>query len=340
MIWLQWGTFGLLGLVVAALLVLTAGALLSLDWRKCHTRAAAALPRLRDPISQPDGLTLISVGDLRFRARVANLGGSGEGIILLHGFPQTSAAWQPLMEAASARGYRVVAFDQRGYSPGARPRRLKDYIVENLVSDVLGVANAVGFERFHLVGHDWGSAVGWSVVMSCPERVLTWSSLSIAHNRAFGQALRTDADQRRRSRYIHLFRMRWLPELLLSFNRLQIMRSVMYRWMPAQHVDEYLRVYSEPGALTAVFNWYRAMGMHSGPLPEPRVETPVLFIWGNRDPAAGRRAVELQSEYLKGYYRLMELDAGHWLLERRTDTVVDAVLAHIAAGPRGASPDP
>ena len=329
MVWMNWILPGILALLFAAVLLLVISSLLSLDWQRAHRAESASLPRLGNAAEQPDGLVLVEAGGLCFRVRVANLSSTGDAVIMLHGFPQTSAAWEPLFTAAAAKGYRVIALDQRGYSPGARPRGRDQYTIDKLIADVLGIADAFGLQRFHLAGHDWGAAVGWGVVMSAPERLLSWTALSIAHSYAFGEAVRSDPDQRRRSRYFLLFRMPLLPELLLSFNRLQVFRRVMYRWMPAGHAREYMRVFSEPGALSAVLNWYRAVGRGgTGGLPAA-VTTPFLFLWGNRDPAAGRRAVDLQEQYIRGPYEKIELDAGHWLLERRTGIVVDAILGHL-----------
>jgi pimeloyl-ACP methyl ester carboxylesterase len=331
LIWLKWSAFGLFGLAVLALLILVASALLSLDWRKKHSQSSAALDPLRIASEQPDGLTLIQVGDLDFRARVANLGGTGDAIILLHGFPQTSISWQPLIKAAAAGGYRALAFDQRGYSPGARPANIDAYSKKELVADVIGVADAAGFKRFHLVGHDWGSAVAWSVLMANPERVLSLSSLSIPHPLAFGEAVKTDPDQRKRSRYIAFFRLPWLPELLLSANKRYLLRSIIYRWLPAEQAEEYLRVFAEPGALTGALNWYRALFKDDLPPWNANVSKPILQIWGNRDPAVGRKAIELQEQYIHASYTNLELDAEHWLLETRTKIIVRNVLKHIAS---------
>lgn len=308
------------------LLVVLLSYSLSLDWQSQHLRSTLALPTL-DGIA--DGLVRIPLGRFDYRARVANLHAEGDALILLHGFPQTSAAWEPLIAAAAAAGYRVVAFDQRGYSPTARPSGKEHYQIDELSADVLKIADALGFDRFHLAGHDWGAAVGWAVVSRAAERVLSWSALSIAHPLAFGEAIRSDEDQRRRSRYILLFRTPIVAELLLMFNRLMVFRRLMYRYMPEAHADEYLRVFSEPGALTAILNWYRAMGVAGNRSVSAEITTPLLFVWGNRDPAAGRRAVELQDQYIKGPYEKKELDAAHWLLERRADIVVPAILEHL-----------
>src|SRR5207244_639881 len=101
-----------------------------------------------------------------------------ELVLLLHGFPQTSFSWRNQLVALAVAGYRAVAPDQRGYSPGARPADVGEYRVERLVGDVLGFADALGVERFHLVGHDWGGAVAWQVAGRHPERLLTLTSLS------------------------------------------------------------------------------------------------------------------------------------------------------------------
>jgi len=321
----------LFGVPLFALLVLAVGSALSLDRSGRYAAAAAALPGVTAGRGPDDGLVRIKAGGLEFRARVRNLHGEGDALIMLHGFPQSSASWQPVLDSAAQQGYRCVAFDLRGFSPGARPVGVTHYSIDRLVGDVLAVADALGIERFHLAGHDWGAATGWGVVMSRPERVISWTALSIAHSMAFLEAVRNDPDQRRRSAYILLFRLPWLPEALLAWGRHLLLRRLMYRWMPKPQEREYLALFAEPGALTSVLNYYRAMGKGPGIHAQPEIALPVLFIWGNRDPAAGRSAVEAQSRFMRGDYRFLELDAGHWLLERRGDVVASAILEHLAA---------
>ncbi len=280
-------------------------------------------------IKYVDRPILIKAGGYSFRSRAANLDSNSDAVILLHGFPQTSISWRPVIKVLAEKGFRVVAFDQRGYSSGARPKGIDSYKIENLVNDVFEIADAVGFDRFHVAGHDWGSAVAWSALMTNPDRIISLSALSIAHPRAFFEAVKMDKDQQKRSRYFLLFRSPWLPELLLKFNRMKVLRSLFYKYMPTVHTDEYLQVFSKSGALTSALNWYRAMGKGIESSLDPVIEKPVLFIWGNRDPAAGRKAVELQKKYIKGSYKKVELDAGHWLLERKTDVVIESILSHI-----------
>ena len=318
----------LLSAVALLFIVLGVGAVMSLDFRRSHAVETASLGAFNG--QSRDGPVRIAANGLEFRARVVNAGGGGDGVLLLHGFPQTSAAWEPVLGACAEAGLFAVALDQRGYSPAARPRKKADYSLDKLIQDVLAVADAVGLERFHLAGHDWGAAVAWGLAMQCPERVISLTALSVPHSYAFGAAVRTDPDQRRRSRYFLLFRTPILAELLLLFGRLKILRSVMYQHMPEAHAAEYERVFREPGALTGALNWYRAVGLGGTGKFDGTIRLPTLFVWGNRDPAVGRKAVELQAPYLQGPHEVVELDAGHWLLEHRTDAVVPRILAHIA----------
>ena len=132
------------------------------------------------------------------------VGGSGTPVVLLHGFPQTAACWIRVAQALAAVGYRVLAPDQRGYSPGARPAAVRTYRMPELVADVLALAEAAGAARFHLVGHDWGGAVAWALAGRHPERVATLTSVSTPHPRGLAAALLTGG-QLLRSAYIGFF---------------------------------------------------------------------------------------------------------------------------------------
>jgi len=317
-------------LSVSFLLYLYISGRVSIDWKKKHSQATLALPR-HDQIEDSFSLCSITIKDLCFRARVYNLHGKGDAIILLHGWPQSSISWQAFFDAAKDLDYKIIAFDQRGYSPGARSKNINDYTTIKLVEDVFSIADALNIKRFHLAGHDWGAAIGWATVMSKSKRIISWTALSIPHPLAFFEAIRTDKEQKKKSRYIAFFRMKWLPELLLMARKLSLLRLLMFRWMPKLHRQEYMAILSEPGALNATLNWYRAMGMSKKFPYNPDINVPVLFIWGNRDTAVSKRAVALQDQYIKGVYKKIELDAGHWLLERRSELVTQEMLKHIGS---------
>ena len=316
-------------LLVAAVAVLVAGSLLSLDWDRQHSARTAALPLLSS--GRTDGLVRISVNGMDFRAHVAGLGNSGPGLILLHGFPETSAMWTPLIPAAVAAGYRVVAFDQRGYSPGARPDGIEPYRVPEMIGDVLGVADALGFQRFHLVGHDWGCVVGWGVAIQNPERLHSWTGLSIPHPGTLLADLRREPPT-----YIKVFTLRRLPELLFSFNGFAALLGGTSEGVTAEQRDEYLAVFSEPGALTGVLNWYRAItsSLDAGDDVAGPVEVSTLFLWGTREGWVTEDALERQRKLAAGPYSELELDAGHFLMRDQTDATLAAVMEHLGQADR------
>ncbi len=272
-----------------------------------------------------------------FRARFAGQEGAArEPVVLLHGFPETSIMWSSLMGSLADEGYHCFAPDQRGYSPGARPGPVEDYACQKLVSDITALADNLGYTRFHLIGHDWGSAVGWALIHLHPDRVRSWTAMSVPHLDAFASAIADDSDQRRRSRYMAFFMMPEKPEEALANDNFAQLRS-LWSSIPKEQQEEYLRVFSERGGLTAALNWYRANSV----LLEKRregvkfgsVQHPTLVIWGNQDMAIGRASVERSAQYMKGPYRLVELDAGHWLAQEEPGRVHDEILRHLRSNP-------
>ena len=320
---------GIFGTAVA-LLVLVSGLVLlssrfSLDHDYRHTRRTESLPLLSPEIAT--GEVRIPARGMEFRARVAGLASGGPALVLLHGFPETSIMWKPLIEAAEAMGFRVVAFDQRGYSPGARPDAARAYRVAELSADLFAVADAAGFERFHLVGHDWGAVVGWAAAAQRGDRVLSYVSLSIPHPGAISVA-----NAGRTPGYVRFFQMRGIAETLFTAGGLFLMQRAVYVAMPADQLAEYLAVFSEPGALRAAFNWYRSAEFLTVELAG-NVEQPVLYVFGNRDmPVFVRPEVrKLHQRFATGPFEEVELDAGHWLIQEEPGRVVDAVMRHLHA---------
>jgi pimeloyl-ACP methyl ester carboxylesterase len=319
---------GAVVLLVPGLALLSSWA--SLDRERRHTAATEALPALAPGGSE--GLVRVAARGMTFRARVAGLGGEGPALVLLHGFPETSIMWEPLIQTASAAGFRVLAFDQRGYSPGARPEDVLAYQLPELTADLFAVADAAGFERFHLVGHDWGAVVGWVAAGQDRDRILSYASLSIPHPGAISLA---NAD-RGTPGYIRFFQTTGVPETLFSAGGSFLMRR-LYAPMPEEQRAEYLAVFAEPGALRAALNWYRARSEFlSGGEAAVEVAQPVLYLFGNRDmPVFVRPEVRaLQPRFVTGPFEEVELDAGHWLIEEEPEQVVDIVMGHLRAQAR------
>ncbi|MEM9069981.1 MAG: alpha/beta fold hydrolase [Myxococcota bacterium] len=270
----------------------------------------------------------IEANGLRFRARTTHLGDRTErdGVILLHGFPQTSISWESLMAVTARNGIPCIAFDQRGYSPGARLAPMDAYSLSNLVSDVFAVADAAGFERFHLVGQDWGGIVAWQAAVERPSRLLSLVSLGSPHPATLRMALSSDGARPWSDVLLRLTRRGRVVERIVDALGRAAMRGA-YDGLPRHHVEEYVRVLSEPGALSAALNWYRAFPFRDA-MRSASVRVPVLYFSGQQDFAVLRGAADLQRVYVEANYQRVDLDVGHWLLASEPETVVREVLAH------------
>lgn len=270
----------------------------------------------------------VRLGELTFDVTVAGPD-DGTPILLLHGFPESSASWRPVTPRLVRAGLRVIAPNQRGYSPDARPERVDEYRFDRLVGDVVGLLDAYDIESAHLVGHDWGAAVAWQVAGGHPERIRSLTAVSVPHPAAFGWALREDADQQRRSGYIGLLRQEGRAEAVLLEDDSRRLRAMFGDGNDPELVEEHVRLLSQPGALTAAMNWYRAMTRAFGDLPPVRV--PTTYVWSTADPALGPAAAKRCAEFVDAPYRFVVLDgANHWIPEEHPDALADAILARVA----------
>jgi pimeloyl-ACP methyl ester carboxylesterase len=274
----------------------------------------------------------IDVGGMTFSA-LADGPADGRLVILLHGFPQTSAAWKHALAALGSAGYRAVAPDQRGYSSGARPAGVQQYAMPHLVSDVLAIADDMGGHEFDLVGHDWGGAVAWQLAGRYPERLRTLTVVSTPHPAAFTKALRDASDdQSQRSWYMEFFQQPDVPEETFLANDAAGLRNIYAgSGLSDAEIDEYVTVLTQPGAMTAAINWYRAASIGDVEAMGP-VTTPTLYVWSDQDIALGRRAADGTAECVSGPYRFEVLEGvSHWIPEQAPDRLHPLLLEHLAA---------
>jgi pimeloyl-ACP methyl ester carboxylesterase len=268
----------------------------------------------------------LAVGDLVFEAR-ADGPADGELVLLLHGFPQTSFSWRHQLPALAAAGYRAVAPDQRGYSPRARPGDLESYRAERYVEDVVGLADALGAGRFHLVGHDFGGFVAWDTASAHPERLSTLTSVSTPHPTPMAKSILEGGEQRDRSSYMLFFRSPEAEAFFLDDDAAGL-RSI-YKASGLTEYDEYVRVLTQPGAMTAALNWYRAIDRSVATEMGP-ITTPTLYVWSTNDPALGREAAEATAACVDGPYRFEVLDGvSHWIPEEAPDALNALLLEHV-----------
>jgi pimeloyl-ACP methyl ester carboxylesterase len=247
-------------------------------------------------------------------------------VLLLHGFPQTAHCWR--LVRPYLRDYQVVAPDQRGYSPGARPPAVEDYRMPLLVGDALGLLDALGIDRAHVVGHDWGAAVAWQLGARHPSRVLTLTAVSVPHPRAFLEVLRTDDEQRRRSLYMRDFATPGYDRTLLADDAL-LLRSLFGPVPASVDVADMVARAREPGALAAWLRWYAAM-RREDLADTPAVEVPTLHVWSDADAALGRAGAAGTAEWVTAPYRLEVLEGvSHWVPEEAADVLGPLLVKHL-----------
>jgi len=278
----------------------------------------------------------LDVNGFTFRAVVCGPPG-GRAVLFLHGFPQTSFSWHAQLEAVGAAGYRALAFDQRGYSPGARPQGVADYRIAELVGDVLGVADHNGMDRFDLVGHDWGAMVAWMVARHHPSRVRTLTAVSVPHPAALAAAYAggDGGDQRQRSSYITVFRAEGgvAEKALLgpdgTGDGLRAMFAASGLDPGREDASRFVQAMVEPGALTAALNWYRATDPQEM-AGVGAVTVPTLYVWSTEDIALGRAAAEATARWVEAPYRFEILQGvSHWVPETAPDDLSRLLLEHL-----------
>ena len=284
---------------------------------------------------EPDGAVVdieqiqVTVGELIFDVWVA---GPEDGIpvILLHGFPQTWIEYEAQIEALAASGFRAIAPNQRGYSAGARPPETSAYQATSLVADILGIATELGYDRFHLVGHDWGASIAWFLALFSPDRLLSLTAISVPHPQPFQETVADpESCQSASSAYFQDFIQPDSHERLLA-NDAEVLRS-FYEGLPAHHVEDYLSVFTQDNALKAALDWYRANVSGGGPsIPFPPCTVPTLYVWGTEDPYLCRDPAYLTEAHVSADYEFLVLDGvGHWVPENAADELSEAILEHV-----------
>jgi pimeloyl-ACP methyl ester carboxylesterase len=289
--------------------------------------AAVDVPRAIDRIE-------IEAGGFTFTGRAC---GPHEGrrVLCLHGFPQTSWAWRDQLWALGHAGFRAVAPDQRGYCSGARPLETSDYATEHLIGDVIALADSMDMERLDLVGHDWGGLLAWIVAERLPDRVRSLSVVSTPHPLALRHALSgVDPDQAARTGTTVSLQEPDVPERLLlgpGGDGSGLRRMLRETGLDDEDAEMYVAALSEPGALTAALNWYRAMDPSALAALEP-VRVPTMYVWSTGDAAIGRVAAEGTREHVQGPYRFEVLEGvSHWVPETAPEQLSELLVRHLTS---------
>ena len=266
-------------------------------------------------------------------------------IIFLHGFPESHRTWRHQM-AELARDHYVIAPDQRGFAQSSKPPEVSDYTPDKMVADLFAVADALGLTRFTLAAHDWGGAIGWAAALKHPERIARLIICNAPHPLIFQRTLIDDLPQRKASQYILAFRdsieARIAENGLEWFFEHSFMRHLQASEVSAEDRAAYLDEWSQPGAIHAMLNWYRATPMHvpgmdEVPLrptfldaPFPVLQMPTLIIWGINDPALLPCQLE-GLDALVSDLTIAKIDCGHFTPWEAPQAVNDAMRSFLKA---------
>lgn len=282
----------------------------------------------------------ISANQLSFQVATA---GAGDRLVLcLHGFPESALSWRHQMAPLADAGYRVWAPDLRGYGGTTRPAGLDAYRIETLLDDVTALLDAAEARRAILVGHDWGGVIAWYYAMRQPARVAALVLLNAPHPACFERELR-HWRQLRRSWYMAVFQIPWLPEAVLAAGRARLIGGIFERMRmhPEYLSDAIVRLYRqqacEPGALTAMVNYYRAAlrgggGVRQRTLGYPVIDIPTLVIWGLQDQALARENLD-GLEKLVTDLTIVKLEAaGHFVHQDEPQRVTQEIISWLQRG--------
>ena len=244
---------------------------------------------------------------------------SGVPVVLLHGFPEFWYGWRNQIPALVAEGCRVIVPDQRGYNLSDKPKGVNNYDVYTLVEDIIGLIDALGYEKVNLVGHDWGAVVAWTLAIKYPERLHKLSILNVPHPAVMKRFLTRDFEQMRRSWYIFFFQLPWIPERFMSAENWRgavgaLRGSGKIHTFTNEDIEKYKEAWSQPGAMMSMINWYRAVIRHMPKLTkELRIKVPTLMMWGMKDFALTHRMARPSMDYVDDGNLILFPEATHWV---------------------------
>ena len=258
----------------------------------------------------------------------------GPLVVLLHGFPEFWDGWHRQIKPLADAGYRVIAPDQRGYNRSDKPDGVDSYHIEELAADVIGLIDAAGRETAAVAGHDWGAAVAWWLALSYPARIDSLTAVNVPHPTVMEDTLRQSLSQLRKSWYMIAFQFPVLPETIATANNCRVLqRGLTESSRPgtfsATDLRRYREAWTQPGAVTAMINWYRAMGRYRPRPPQQQVSVPTLVMWGQQDDFLESRMAAESLDYCDAGQLMTFPSATHWVLHERPEETAEELLAHL-----------
>ena len=275
-------------------------------------------------------------------------------VILLHGFPESHRTWREVAPRLQDRFFLVMP-DQRGFAGSELPQEVEDYKTDLLIDDIFALADALGIERFALVGHDWGGAIAWGSAIRGDPRLTRLAIVNSPHPVVFQKSLIESEEQRAASQYISAFRAPGFEKIVEAkgfdwFFDTTFARHVDVSMISAAERQQYIADWSQPGAFNAMLNWYRGSRVivpptgATVPLPDwllrafPKVKVPTLVIWGMKDPALLPIQLDGLDELVNDLTIVCLRDAGHFAPWEAGGEVAEALEPFLAGQPAASAP--
>jgi pimeloyl-ACP methyl ester carboxylesterase len=270
----------------------------------------------------------VQANGLRFH--VAACGAGSRLALCLHGFPECWYSWRYQMPLLAEHGYRVWAPDLRGYGETERPPRMQDYSIETLMADVAGLVEASGATETLLLAHDWGALIAWYFAMRQVRPLRGLVIMNVPHPGVMQRAMR--GRQLLRSWYVLFFQLPRLPEALMRLGNYRAITqafrgmAIDKRRFPDEVLDVYRQAAAQPGALTAMLNYYRAFirgggGERQRRLGTPVIDTPTLMIWGEEDSALGKETTYGTDAFVRDLTLRYLPGVSHWVQQEAPESV-------------------
>jgi pimeloyl-ACP methyl ester carboxylesterase len=262
----------------------------------------------------------------------------GPLVILLHGFPEYWRGWDKQIKPLADAGFRLLIPDQRGYNLSEKLPGIDAYHISNLAADVVGLIDAAGCDKTNLVGHDWGAAVAWYVADRYPERLEKLAILNVPHPQVMVRTLLRSPRQILKSWYIFFFQIPRFPEWIMSRWKFALLRRMMHAsanpgTFSESDLEHYGQAWSQPGALTAMINWYRAtfrsnlrVLRRSGRRRAARIPIPTLMLWGEKDIALSREMAQPSINLCEQGELVFFENASHWVQHDEAERVTAFLL--------------
>jgi pimeloyl-ACP methyl ester carboxylesterase len=276
-------------------------------------------------------------------------------VMMLHGFPESHRTWRGLVPLLDDQ-FRLIMPDLRGFGGSDRPSETNAYRTDQGVADVLALADALGIERFSLIGHDIGGVIAWSAAHGHPGRIERLAIINAPHPFVFQKSLIEDSDQRKASQYINAFKLPGAEKAILADLSRVFDQVIAANVDPSRIIEDdrqqHLAEWSHPGAMKAMLGWYRAAAVLvpppgiTIPLPDAllrlagKVQVPTLVIWGMRDTALLPVQLESLDRVVEQLTVVRLADAGHFATWEAPGQVADALEPFLVGGDGVTAPRP